>query len=58
MLAFHCEGSGLIPGQSTQNMCWTKWHWDRFPCEYFSYFPRSIIPSMLHSHIHYMLLLP
>jgi hypothetical protein len=27
---------GSIPGQSLQNLWWTKWHWDRFFSGYFS----------------------
>jgi len=41
----------LIPGQSTRDMCWTKWHRGRFPSEYFSYFPSSIIGEIQTSNI-------
>ena len=30
-----CAIPGHIPGQSMRNLWWTKWHWDRFPTEYF-----------------------
>jgi hypothetical protein len=35
------EAPGLYPGQSMWNLWWTKWHWDRFYSEFFSY-SRSI----------------
>jgi hypothetical protein len=49
--------SGLSPqrstfnpvSQSTSNLWWTKWVWDRFFSEYFG-FPISIISPMLHTH--------
>jgi len=42
LLACHCGGLGLIPGQWMLDLWWTKWHWDRFFCEYFGFFPSII----------------
>ena len=34
-------GPASIPAQSTWDLWWTKWHWDRFPSQYFC-FPLSL----------------
>ena len=33
----HHGGPDTIPGPSMWNLCWTKWHWDRFFPEYFGF---------------------
>jgi hypothetical protein len=44
---------GFAPGQSMWVLWWTKWHWDRFSSEFFS-FPLSVSFSMaIDSHISY-----
>jgi hypothetical protein len=45
--AWPCHGSGgqspashcLAPGHSIWDLCWTKWHWDRFSLEFFGFHP-------------------
>jgi hypothetical protein len=54
----HSGSSNSMPGQSMWDLWWTKWHWDRFLSEYFS-FPLSV--SFHHCSILifiYILLLP
>ena len=40
----HRGGLGSIPSESTSNLLWTAWHWDRSPSPYLR-FPLSV--SML-----------
>jgi hypothetical protein len=37
-----------IPGQSTWNLWWTKWHWDRFFPRVLRFYPANFIPPVLH----------
>jgi hypothetical protein len=50
--AYHPGGSGSIPGRSMSDLWWTKWQWDRFFSQRFSFPVLSIIPPMLHTHLH------
>jgi hypothetical protein len=34
----HRGGPGLCPGQSTWDLWWSSWHWDRFFSEFFDFF--------------------
>ena len=47
---------GVTCSMTEQFMCdlwWTKWHWERlFILLVLRFFPGSIIPSMLHTHLH------
>jgi len=49
--AFRLGGRGSIPGQSTWDLWWTKWHWYRFFPEYFGFSLVFIIPSVPHAHL-------
>ena len=46
----HSEKPGSIPGESTWDFCWEKWHGDILFCEYVG-FSRSVIPSIVHIHL-------
>jgi hypothetical protein len=50
--ASHSRGLGLHPHQSMWHLWWTKWHWDRFYSEFFS-FPLSVSfhCGSLHTHL-------
>ena len=49
LLAFSAEAR--VRSQSTSNLWWAVWHWDRFsPVLLFP--PISITPPMVHSHLH------
>ena len=37
LLDCHLGGLGSILGQSMWDLCWIKWHWHRFFCEYFGF---------------------
>jgi hypothetical protein len=50
-LASHRGGLGSFSGHSTWNLWWTKWHWDRFFSEFFS-FPLSVYHSTVDHHTH------
>jgi hypothetical protein len=45
----HRKDPGSRPEQSMWDLCWTKWHWDRFFSELFG-IPVNIIPPLLHIH--------
>ena len=49
--ASHCRGTGSIPQQSTWDLWWIKWHWNRLFSEYFRFPMSGIIATMLHTHI-------
>jgi len=51
LLACHRGGARSIPVHSMWDLWWRKWHCDRFFFPSTSVF-RSIIPPMLHTHLH------
>jgi len=40
---------GKILGRSIQNLCWSKWQWDR--CFFREGFPFQYLRSLFHSHL-------
>ena len=45
-------GWSSILGQSVWDLWWTKWHWDKSSSEQFCFPPVSVIPPMIHTHLH------
>jgi hypothetical protein len=54
--AFHRRGSGSTPGHSMSDLWWTNCHCDRFLSQYLRPSPDSIIPPMLRTCLHTVLI--
>jgi hypothetical protein len=52
--ASHRGGSGSFPVQAIRDLCWAKWHWDRYFSPSPSVSPVNIIPLLLHIHSYIM----
>jgi len=52
-LSSHHRGPVQIPDQLLWDLWCTKWRWDRFFSQYFSFsLSLRIIPPLLHTHLH------
>jgi len=50
--ACHRQGTDSISGQFVWDLRWTKWHWDAFFSWVLRFSPVTIIPPLLHTHLH------
>jgi hypothetical protein len=52
------EGPGSIPGQSMWDLWWTRWHWNKSFCKYFSFPLLALFSTASYSFIDLSVCLP